>query len=488
MRNKKAILTKIFVLLLLCLGHGWQMTYAVDTYATFEKGFSYAAKDMLYRNGRPVIALMYKIFSMTHIRNDYFYYISYALAFILLLLAIYLYEIVLKDYIKDENTRIVCSFLVVCNAYIIEYFMFIEQSGFMLAIFFNVVAVFYINKYISEQNNKYITYAIGAALVSILTYQGTVALFFIMCLPIIYNKAKNIIDYIKLFGVLVTVYMIPAIIEIILFKIVFDNNRNSIHMTDFEGKAAQLNKAIYALYEAYTHSYGLFPRFSYLILFILLAFLSLILIVKKQDVNGILNLFMIVSVVNILPIAPIIVSSGWGCPRILYPLASGVAILIVNYYTNIQDENDTSSWYSVKRIFFALAALLLIFEYKAFISIYTDKYRANYADKTRILEIGEAIKEYEASTGNIITTVAFYCDANHDEQYYSDLNSYSDLVVSSFHNWDSQLAALNYYLGTNYKRIGADAGYEVYFANFDWHCYSPMQMVFDNDTLHYCVY
>ncbi|MBQ3772871.1 MAG: hypothetical protein II833_00625, partial [Pseudobutyrivibrio sp.] len=71
---------------------------------------------------------------------------------------------------------------------------------------------------------------------------------------------------------------------------------------------------------------------------------------------------------------------------------------------------------------------------------------------------------------------------------YKDINDQSDLAISSFHNWDSQLNAINYYLGTNYRRSYGNKWYEDYFAQFDWHCYSPSQIECDGDTLHYCVY
>ena len=45
---------KIILLMLLFLGVGYRINYAVDTYWTFMEGFDKAASDMLTRNGRPI--------------------------------------------------------------------------------------------------------------------------------------------------------------------------------------------------------------------------------------------------------------------------------------------------------------------------------------------------------------------------------------------------------------------------------------------------
>ena len=476
---------KIILLMLLFLGVGYRINYAVDTYWTFMEGFDKAASDMLTRNGRPVIALMYKLFALTHLKNELFYYISFVMAFVLLGLAVALYEKILRLYIARENLRLICSLLCIVNLYAIEYFMFLEKGGFALAIFCNVLAVWYINTYLQEHKPISMLGAVLSILIATLTYQGTIPLFFILSLPIIYKKASTLVDYIKNFMILVVVYWIPMGIDLVLFNIAFDSSRNSTGNGLVQGISEAWNTILYS----YQTTYSLTKKYLYLGFLCLTIVINLVSIFdKKTDiVKSILNIIVIFIVLTVLPVASIIGSTGWGIPRIIYPMTSGIGIFAVNYYVNHHDKEADYGRFCYQAIY-VLCLFFTAVQFVAYTRVYIDKYKMNYADYVRIQEIGQAIDEYEMSTGNKIEQIAFYRDHNHDNPYYANLYYEGDLVVSAFHNWDSQLNAINYYLGTNYRRCYTESTYQAYFDQLDWHCYSPMQIICDYDTLHYCVY
>ena len=81
----------VFALVLIVHGIGYQMQFAIDTYHTFWMGFKESASDMLFRDGRPVIAAIYWLFSLTELPNEVFYFISFILAVVMLALSVYLY-------------------------------------------------------------------------------------------------------------------------------------------------------------------------------------------------------------------------------------------------------------------------------------------------------------------------------------------------------------------------------------------------------------
>ena len=476
---------KIILLMLLFVGVGYRINFAVDTFWTFYVGYDYAASDMLMRNGRPIIALMYKIFALTNLKDEVFYYISFIMAFVLMGAAIALYEKILRTYIVGENLRIICSLLCILNLYAIEYFMFIEKGGFALAIFCNVLAVYYIDGYLQERKLIKALGAIISVLVATLTYQGTIPIFFILSLPIIYKKANTWLDYIKNFLILVIVYWIPVGIDLLLFGIFFDATRNS----SGESMVEAITEAYDVIIYSYKTTYNLTYPYLYLIWLCLVVVVSLASVIRKHDniLKQILNILVIFITVTILPVASILASTGWGTPRIIYPMASGVGIYAVNYLANIYD-GQLSFDVICRRVIYLICLFFTLVEFASYTRIYIDKYKMNYADYVRIQEIGQAIDEYEMSTGNKIKQIAFYRDHHHDYPYYSNLYYEGDLVVSSFHSWDSQLNAINYYLGREYSRCLEDDSYVEYFDQMDWTCYSPMQIICDYDTLHYCVY
>lgn len=107
----------------------------------------------------------------------------------------------------------------------------------------------------------------------------------------------------------------------------------------------------------------------------------------------------------------------------------------------------------------------------------------------RCYYVGQAIAEYEATSGIEVRKIAFYADAESAVPTYPNLYSHSgDLICSSFNQDWSDLNALNYYLGDNYSRAEPSETYRTYFAGRNWDALSAQQLIFDGDTLHLCIY
>ncbi|WP_294213366.1 glucosyltransferase domain-containing protein [Pseudobutyrivibrio sp.] len=487
MMSCKSIFLKSFFITLLFLGTGYQIKYAVDTFWTFEVGFEYMAFDMFSRNGRPIIAFIYWLFSLTNLQNEWFYYFSYALAFICAMISIVVYTEVLGYYIKNENLRILLSFLSIINLYSIEYFMFVEEGGFLLGILFCVSAVYFINKYLRTSLPSNIAFALVMVLLAVCTYQGVLPVFFILSIPCICKNSDSMMDYIKKGLILCFIYLVSAGIYVIIYKLFCDGARSATGNTLIE----RIKYAMYVIKHSYTTTANLLPKYLYMCIGLVILVFSVFGITKLKDRGkAILNVVIIIVANSVLPVASLIVSSGWEAPRIIYPIMSLAGVLGVNYFINICDCSEEIDNNRLPKYVVTFVCLILLFsQYLSFTRIYNDKYKMNYADMVRVQEIGQTIKEYEAETGNKIVQFIFYYDAHQDNPYYQGLYSEGDLVVSSFHSWDSQLNAINYYLGTDYQRLlQQDDTYKEYFSQLDWKCYSPSQIRCDYDTVHYCVY
>jgi hypothetical protein len=132
--------------------------------------------------------------------------------------------------------------------------------------------------------------------------------------------------------------------------------------------------------------------------------------------------------------------------------------------------------------------VLLTGQYIAFNNIYIDKYKCNFADEIRTQYIGQAIINYQETTGEKVTKIAFYDDADTEMPQYPGLYGEGDLVISSYCTSWSDINAINYYLGTDYEKTESDERYVEYFSSQDWQCLSEEQLIFEGDTLHLCVY
>ena len=74
--KEKYSVLKVFFLVLLFFGANVFLSFSTDSYSTLSAGFHTAAQDMLERNGRPIIALIYKLHSLSGLPGISFYYIS----------------------------------------------------------------------------------------------------------------------------------------------------------------------------------------------------------------------------------------------------------------------------------------------------------------------------------------------------------------------------------------------------------------------------
>ena len=133
----------------------------------------------------------------------------------------------LKRFIADENLRILISFISVANIFIIEYFMFIEKCGFILSILFDIMGVYYIDKYMRTKEGKSAIYTVLFMILAFFTYPSTVALFVILGLVFALLNADDIKKYLYNTALVIGSYAIPAVLYYGVLKFILNSNRVS---------------------------------------------------------------------------------------------------------------------------------------------------------------------------------------------------------------------------------------------------------------------
>lgn len=484
--SERSCIVKIALLMLLFFGVNLYMSFATDTYATLSTGYYGAGVDMAMRNGRPIIGAVYMLYSFSGLPNMFFYYFSSISALALLGGAVWIYQLILQKYEIKENARILLAFAAIANIYIIEYFMFIEKFGFMLAIFFNVVGVYWIEKFFGSYQKKYCFFAIIAMTLATFTYQGTIALFVILSIPFAMAQAKDFKHYI-LNGIAIgSCYIIPVAINLLAFRFIFQSTRipeKIDYIAKLRGVADGINYNM-------KYTFNILPPYLFLIAtFVLFAAAVMRCVLSKRRALEMFNALILMIAAFIFPTASIIQGSGWWATRVVYPMASIAAILAINMVIS-NDKKEIGKFVEkfVHRIALTSVFIVMVFQYFSFNKIYIDKYKLNALDKYRYQYIDQAICDYKESTGKDITKVAFYSDAARTYAQYTDLYNTGDLIVSSFVTSWSDVGAMNYYLQTNYEKIEPEEKYAEYFAGKDWKCLSQEQLIFDGDILHICVY
>lgn len=484
--ERKSCILKIITLVLLFFGANIYFSYATDSYVTFLSGFHNSAIDMATRNGRPIIGLIYELHYLSGLPKISFYYISSALALMFLGMSIWVYQGILEKYEIKENIRVLLAFAAIANIFIIEYFMFIEKCGFMLAILFDVIAVYWIEKFFSERKTNYYFFAVIALVLAIFTYQGTLALFVILSIPFAMKQAKNFKQYTQNGLLLGLAYVIPILIDLLAFKFVFKSARIA-EKTDY---ISTLKTVLLGIIKHGKETFSILPKYLFLILaFVVFAAVIVSAIASKKSVWRIFNAFIIIMASCIFSTATILQGSGWWSTRTVYPIASIVAALAIDIFVN-EDEIELNKYITrtVHVVSISAISIILIFQYFSFNKIYVDKYQLNALDQYRYQYIYQAICDYQTETGIEIKKIAVYEDAVKSWPQYSDLYCKGDLVVSAFSTSWSDVTALNYYMQTTYQRINPVEKYTKYFSERNWDCLSNNQLIFDGDTLHLCVY
>lgn len=484
-RSERSILFKIGILTLLYFGANVYFAFSTDTYVTLSGSFLSSAMDMITRNGRPIIGLIYLLHSLSGLSNESFYTISSALALVFLAAAVWLYQRILAKYQLGENTRILLSFAAIANIFIIEYFMFIEKCGFMLAVLLNIAAVYCAESFLSSKRISYLAATQAFLILAVLTYPGTIALFVILSIPFVLNQSKNLKAYIQNLFCIGLSYAFSVAVDLLAFKFIFKSPRVSYSIDLVSNIETVLRGAIkYAI-----STFDILPRFLFLTL---TAFLFAAVIISafshKNKFLYILNAFVISLASLVFSTATILQGSGWWSTRTTYPIASvsgALAVQLFLSFPSIPAHGPKTRF--AQRLSLGAIAVLLVCQYFSFNKIYMDKYKLNALDAYRCHYIGQAIQDHQEVTGEAIKRIAFYKD--HTPTYsYPGLYAQGDLIVSALTQEWSDLLSINYYLGTSYEKAVPSDSYVEYFASKDWDQLSQNQFIFEGDTLHLCIY
>lgn len=489
MRKIKISYSNIVFTFIFCglyFGNTVFMNFATDTYWAFVYGADNL--ELVYiASARFFPALLCKVWYLLQISNEIFYYVISIMALIFLFFSIYLFQYILREIIKSNFFRICVSFIAVANIFIIEYFMFLEKAIFMFAIFFNIVALYCIVKYFQLKKVKFYLLSLLCMLVAVFTYQATVGLFVVLCLPFLFKFSNNLKEYIQNGFLVLFNFGFVGVANYVVLVLGVKSSR----VPQGEGLLKNLLNVFTGLKEHTITTFDIFPPYIFIFLLILVIGANIINILVYYNSNPIrlwcqmFNLLVLFIGTAIISSSTIIIS-GWFCPRVLYPYASIIGIYIINLYANIYQEEYNTKKYKDKFLCIYIF-IYLTFQYICFSRIYLDKYINNYVDQYRCLIIDEQIKNYEKETQNTIRYISFYQDKERDTQYAELFRSRYFAVSSFTTNW-SDLESINYYTNSTYQRVDMDPNYQSYFLEKDWKFFSNEQLIFDGDTLHLCIY
>ena len=479
------------------------LEFTTDTYRTFAVGVGKKAKDMLVRNGRPVIALYYKCFGMTGLPQEKFYYISFWTGLVLAAASLYVLSRLLEGIFQSRRKALLASLLVVINLFVIEYFMFVETMGFLTGVFFAVLAACFTAYFYAGKGVFYLAPALLSLLIAQFAYQPTVGIFCVILLPLVSFYADGKLSrFIRNNVVLGTMFGIVNVATIVMMKH-YQSYRSAFTVAS---TIENVKWAFRTIWEVIRYSYkimdGILPNGTFLgtvALLTVLVIVKAVLCCPREKVPAAAaSVIYSMGAVTALQILYYAVGNQHAM-RICYAVGALPGVAMMHYFlldVPAPDQNtesgrsEKSGKGALSGINAAAAVLLVVFlfgQYLSFQRVIIDRYKGNEADRLYIETIGQAIREYEQESGTEVTKVAVCQDAHVPDSWVEFTSDRYSRARSLNRTW-SDIDSLNYYLGRKLKRADDNEAVREQFAGKDWNAFSREQLVFEGDTLYLCVY
>ena len=488
-KNKNLYLS--FFITLVFFGIFIKLDFATDTYIDFVE----PARKMFYsfiNSGRFITAICIGVVHVLHFSDALICFFSYSLAIICITFSIYNLYLVIHKKVENEVLCLLVSILIIINPFSIELFLFLEKGVFAFAVLLSVLAFINFTKYL-EGNKKTIKFIFLFMLIAVFSYQGVVGLFVGLSVVYIVFYSKNIKEFIKNNVIVLLGYGVPAIINLLLVRIFFNNDRVNGAIIFNES----IEKVINGLKEMF-QTYYIMPKNNLLIILILVTILALIMIVinKKDKIKSkilkILGLgYIALSIIGVTIVPQLMQNTAniWFVPRSTYPFGAIIGIFMMYIILNLKGINifsNKSNTISISSLFIMIIAVIELFiQLYSFNKIEIEHYNVNYNDKINSLVIGEEIIKYEKETGNKVTKICVYQD-KYVSQTYPYLSAIKDINVSGFYPTWSVASMINYYNNINLEEIKKDNKIQEIFSEYDWNNFNKEQILFIGDTLHYC--
>lgn len=477
----------LFALITICFfGVFIKMQYAPDTYFVFSDSIK-AVITQFSSCGRFVTAIMAGVcLGVLKLSDKSIYFLSYAFALICTVISLYrLFKLINKD-IENKILSCLMATLVIINIFSFELYVYIEKGIMMFSVLMCILAVEQVDKYLENRNWKYFVWAIFYMIIATFSYQGTVGIFVAISLIYIIKYSKTIIEFLLNNVKVALIYGIPAIVNFILVR--FTNSNSRVEGNIILSESVQ--KIIEGTKNLLINTYDLFPKylFSICILGIILFAIYKAILSQEGEIKE--KLLKISGLIYILvgtlfaTVAPQILQntdSIWFVARSSYPMASVIGILLIYIFNNFNIKTIEKNSIVVLSISFMIIQLIF------FMRFAIDGYTVNYIDKQQATQIINKINIYEEQTGNKITKIAFYQDKS-TAYVYPDIKASGDINIRAFSKDWVTTAIINYYSGRQLENIKGSEHLVQNFKEHDWSEYNQEQIIFENDTIHLCLY
>lgn len=461
--------------------------FALDTYCVYAYDSTKLITNFLLSN-RLISALAIWISNMLKIPFFINMKILTILGIIFLTISWFiLYKFIIK--INNKQTDILYNLLIAGISYIIifnfctvEYLVFWESAVMCLGILFTTISSCIFNTDIKYKN----FIVLFILFLGSICYQGAITLFIPLSLVLILYKQKENIKTI-IFETIKTgiIYVIVMVINLLAIKI-FGNILNyEVRKTTILSIPDMFNTIIKMGYDMVTKTFGIGPKYWYLLLIIVITLIFLAYVFKQKKFKiSILEYIVLFICCVLIPIVPMLatpIESQYMETRMAISFGSsiGIILLFVNLYLN---KLSVLKYLTSIIIFIMVLVNSVYFIYASNENIVT-----NDLDKNIAKLVIEEISNYQMQTNIKIENIGLIFDKNPMSQY--DGHRWLGVInTRSMGTEWSAIETIELYSGEKFNKVEVPENVKQTFSQKDWNNFNEEQLIFDGNNLYLCLY
>ena len=179
--------------------------------------------------------------------------------------------------------------------------------------------------------------------------------------------------------------------------------------------------------------------------------------------------------------------SAFGTGRMAFSIGAMIGLICLYIYCNL-NATDVRKPKISKGILYVIIFSYMILSITNYVVIMCEHQKVNEQDKQECETIGKWINEYE-EINNIEVKNIVYIYNNQSRLYYDNVKNKSALCYKALGTEWSRIGAINYYNNRKFKEgFNKTKECNEYFVDKSWDKLEKQQLIFEGDTLYYCLY
>ena len=490
--NKKNLIKYIIIFAITCiifapflLGH-----YATDTYNIINRGYKEYAIKYSLNDGRPVMCLISLIAEKINMPIQAYIIILTAIALLISCLSVVKLKNVVLKYTEKKGKKIeyiilAISYIIIFNFAYLENLQFAECAVMSVSILLDIIVA----QTIVDKNKNYILKSILLTIISVLFYQGTInwLITITFFLSVIKEKKINlqVIKNVFLGGICIGMGYVVNLIQIRITGKIFDLSQTRMgSIKNIKSNCEYIFKNVYGIL---LNTYNLFPKyalFTYIIILLIYALFA----ENKNNMNLQINIIAIFLICICAVFAPNLMTlSAFGTGRMSFSIGAMTGLVLMYIYCNFDFLEFKKSKILEIILYVIIFSYMILSIINCMFIMYNHK-KVNEQDKQECETIGKWIDEYEKANNIEVKNIVFIYN-NSSKLYYNNVKNKSALCYKALGTEWSRIGAINYYSNRKFNEaFNISQKCNEYFKDKSWDKLDKEQLIFEEDTLYYCLY